>query len=66
MAGRVVVITGASSGIGAALALMLAERGHSPVLVARRDEALQAVADQCGPEALAITADVTERAEVRR
>jgi short-subunit dehydrogenase len=66
MSGKVVVITGASSGIGAALALLLAARGDSPVLVARRAEALQRVADQCGGPAKAIPADMARRDDVRR
>ena len=66
MAGKVVVITGASSGIGAATAELLAGRGHSVVLVARRQDALDAVAKSCGTNALAIRADVTDRAEVKR
>ena len=64
--GRTVVITGASAGIGAALAELLAARGDSLVLVARRAEALNEVAARCGDRALAIVADVTHRAEVRR
>jgi len=63
---RVVVITGASAGIGAALALQLAGRGASLVLVARRQELLESVAAQCGPRALAVAADVGKRSEVRR
>ncbi len=42
----VALITGASSGIGAALARIFAEKGHDPVLVARREAALNAVADE--------------------
>jgi len=63
---RIVVITGASSGIGAALAQLLAHRGDSVVLVARRKPELEAVAAQCGENALAITADVGVRDDVRR
>jgi uncharacterized protein len=44
MADRIAVVTGASSGIGAELALELAGRGYTPWLVARREERLQAVA----------------------
>ena len=62
----VAVITGASSGIGAALAKMLAAQGASIVLVARRADALRAVASDCGDRAFPIVADVTERSEVRR
>ena len=63
---KVVVITGASSGIGAALAELVAARGASVVLVARRQPALAAVAERCGARALAIPADVTSRDEVKR
>jgi NADP-dependent 3-hydroxy acid dehydrogenase YdfG len=62
----VVVITGASSGIGAALAENLAARGLSVVLVARRRDALEAVAARCGGRAHVVAADVTQRSEVRR
>src|SRR5437773_1307683 len=66
MSNQVVVITGASSGIGAALAELLAGRGMDVVLVARRQDALEAVAARCNGRALVVTADVTVRAEVRR
>src|SRR5262245_52718607 len=62
---KVVVITGASAGIGAATARLLAERGMSVVLVARRQELLESVARDCGSEALVVRADVTHREEVR-
>ena len=42
----VVLITGASSGIGAALARVFAARGHEPVLVGRREALLNALADE--------------------
>jgi NADP-dependent 3-hydroxy acid dehydrogenase YdfG len=63
---KVVVITGASSGIGAATAELLAGRGASVVLVARRPDALRAVADRCGERSLVVAADVTRRADVKR
>jgi NADP-dependent 3-hydroxy acid dehydrogenase YdfG len=62
----VVVITGASAGIGAATAQLLAGRGMSVVLVARRKDAVESVAAQCGGYPLAVVADATQRAEVRR
>jgi NADP-dependent 3-hydroxy acid dehydrogenase YdfG len=66
MSQRVIVITGASSGIGEASAVLLASRGDSVVIVARRAGPLQAVAGRCGGRAHAIAADMSERAEVRR
>jgi NADP-dependent 3-hydroxy acid dehydrogenase YdfG len=63
---RVVVITGASAGIGAALAQMLGGRGARVVLLARREPELAAVARLSGPEALAVVADVTRREDVER
>src|SRR6478672_12817350 len=63
---KVVVITGASGGIGAALAQLLSERGAAVVLVARRRDLLQDVARHCGRLAVPIAADVTSRDEVRR
>jgi short-subunit dehydrogenase len=64
--GKVIVITGASGGIGAALAELATTQGASVVLVARRRDVLEAVARRCGANALAITADVSRRDDVRR
>lgn len=66
MQDQVVVITGASSGIGAAVAEQLGAKGIAVVLVARRARELREVADRCGARALPITADVTRRKEVQR
>jgi NADP-dependent 3-hydroxy acid dehydrogenase YdfG len=66
MTDRVVVITGASSGIGAALAVLLSARAETVVLVARRDAELKQVAARCGGRAHPIVADVTRREDVRR
>jgi NAD(P)-dependent dehydrogenase (short-subunit alcohol dehydrogenase family) len=66
MQDQVVVITGASSGIGAVLARRVAALGGRPVLAARREPELRAAAERCGPQALAVVADVTRRHEVRR
>ena len=66
MKDKVVVITGASGGIGAAAAEEIARRGASVVLVARRDAALREVAAKCSGRAHVIAADVTRRDEVRR
>jgi len=63
---RTIVITGASSGIGAAIARRLGRDGNKLALAARRAEALRAVAAECGPGALAVVADVTRREDVER
>ncbi len=60
-AGRVAVITGASSGIGEATAHALAAGGHRLALLARRADRIQALADELGEGVIAIEADVTDR-----
>ena len=62
---KVVVITGASAGIGAALAGQLGKAGHRLVLAARRREELEQTAREAGG-ALAVPTDVTRREEVER
>lgn len=66
MKDKIVVITGASAGIGAALAETVARRGAVPVLVARRADALEAVARRAGDRASTVVADMTRRADVHR
>jgi NADP-dependent 3-hydroxy acid dehydrogenase YdfG len=63
---KVVVITGASAGIGATSARLLAQQGMSLSLLARRQDVLAQVAAECGAKAMALKTDVTQRAEVRR
>src|SRR6185503_8970691 len=62
---RVFIVTGASSGIGLATARALAARGGRVALVARRTQALKALAATL-PGSLAVTADVTDFAAIRR
>jgi short-subunit dehydrogenase len=63
---KVIVITGASSGIGAAVARAGAARGASVVLMARREAQLREVAQTCADRAHAIVADATRREDARR
>jgi NADP-dependent 3-hydroxy acid dehydrogenase YdfG len=61
---KVVVVTGASAGIGAELAKQLAAKGAKVVLAARRKEELEKVAAESGPNALPVVTDVTKRSDV--
>lgn len=67
--GKIALITGASSGIGAATALKLAAQGAKVGLAARRTAKLQALVGQieaAGGQALAIEMDVTDAASVQK
>ncbi|MEV7388071.1 glucose 1-dehydrogenase [Streptomyces sp. NPDC091215] len=69
MDGRVVMITGASSGIGAAAARLFAEHGARVVLTARRHEQLGSLAEEIesgGGRAVAVPADVRRGEDVAR
>jgi short-subunit dehydrogenase len=66
---RIVAITGASAGIGRATALRLARSGDALVIGARRQERLNAVADEiraAGGQALPVVADVTRVEDMNR
>src|SRR5262249_21942101 len=67
--GKVVVITGASSGLGEATARLLSAQGAKVALGARRVDRLQSLAEQLtrnGGKALALATDVTDRDQVKK
>ena len=61
---KTILITGASAGIGRAVAVEMARHGWHVGLIARRAEALEALAAEIGPAALALPCDVTDAAAV--
>lgn len=58
-----VLVTGAGSGIGAAVAHRLAGHGAAVTLAGRRADRVRAVAEQAGPRAHAVPADITDAAD---
>ncbi|KMS97505.1 hypothetical protein BVRB_5g126480 isoform B [Beta vulgaris subsp. vulgaris] len=70
VAGKVVIITGASSGIGEQLAYEYARRGAYLVLAARREKSLREVANMClelgSPDSITVNADVSNVNDCKR
>lgn len=63
-AGKIAIVTGASTGLGPVMARMLVEQGARVVLAARRLELVAAAAAEIGEGALAVQADVTSEGDV--
>jgi len=63
---KVILVTGASGGIGAATARLLGSKGNDIILAARREAELKQVASRSGKNALPIVADVTSFDDVER
>jgi NADP-dependent 3-hydroxy acid dehydrogenase YdfG len=66
MKDKVIAVTGASGGIGAAVTEMAAARGALVALIARRKTELDKIAALCGPQCLVVVADITDRSAVRQ
>ena len=67
-AGPVIIITGASSGIGAASARLFAYRGYRVVLAARREDRLEALAQEIratGGQALVVATDISAQEAIQ-
>jgi NAD(P)-dependent dehydrogenase (short-subunit alcohol dehydrogenase family) len=67
-AGRTAIVTGASSGIGAAYAKALAEQGADVAVLARRVQKLEAIAKECeafGAKCLPVACDVTDEESIK-
>ncbi|ANU07804.1 SDR family oxidoreductase [Paraurantiacibacter namhicola] len=65
MSGKTLLITGASSGIGAATAKAAAHAGWNVALLARSKDKLESIAGDIGDGALAVECDVTDREQIR-
>ncbi len=62
----IVLVTGASSGFGAAIARIFVGAGHRVIAAARRTDRLQSLADALGPALLPITLDLCEQARLSK
>jgi NADP-dependent 3-hydroxy acid dehydrogenase YdfG len=65
LTGKVVIVTGASAGIGAATARLLHEAGARPVLAARREDRIKVLGRELGG-ALTVPADITDATAIAR
>lgn len=65
-AGLTIVVTGTSSGIGKGVAQQLAAEGANVVLAARRTKEIEVLAEACGPNAVAVTTDVSREEDVAK
>ena len=66
LVGKVALVTGASAGIGEALAREVVRRGGSVLLLARREERVKELATELGERALGVGGDVTRDGDVAR
>lgn len=62
----IVLVTGASSGFGAAIARRFVKQGHRVIAAARRTDRLAALAAELGPDLLPVALDVTDKASIDR
>lgn len=64
LAGKVAIITGASTGLGPVMAKLFVDQGAKVLLAARREDLVRDAAAACGDSAVAMKADVTDEADV--